>query len=125
LHRSEGLGLTMAEAMLLGKPVIATRYSGNLDFMDDGNSLLVDYNMTPVGSECLPYMADAVWADPSEEHAGQLMRHVFENQTWAQELGQKAQQDMQNRYSSQAAGQAMKTRLQVIAEQYGMRAVST
>ena len=39
----------MAEAMLLGKPVIATRYSGNLDFMDDANSLLVDYQLVPVG----------------------------------------------------------------------------
>ena len=43
LHRSEGFGLTMAEAMLLGKPVIATGYSGNLDFMDRGNSLLIGY----------------------------------------------------------------------------------
>ena len=39
LHRSEGLGLTMAEAMYFGKPVIATAYSGNLDFMNDGEQL--------------------------------------------------------------------------------------
>src|SRR5688572_32239647 len=43
LHRSEGLGLTMAEAMARAKPVIATGYSGNLDFMNDANSYLVPY----------------------------------------------------------------------------------
>lgn len=124
LHRSEGLGLTMAEAMLLGKPVIATRYSGNLDFMDDSNSLLVAYNETEVGEECLPYMADASWADPSEAHAGQLMRQVFENQAWAHQLGLKAQQDMQKRFSLQAAGKAMKARLQAIAAQYAVNTIS-
>ena len=58
LHRSEGLGLTMAEAMLLGKPVIATRYSGNLDFMDDQNSLLVDYKLVRTGRSVPPYDFD-------------------------------------------------------------------
>ena len=47
LHRSEGFGLTMAEAMLLGKPVIATGYSGNLEFMDRGNSLLIGHEARP------------------------------------------------------------------------------
>lgn len=49
LHRSEGLGLTLAEAMLLGKPVIATNFSGNVDFMDEGNSLLVPYKLEKLG----------------------------------------------------------------------------
>ena len=48
LHRSEGLGLTMAEAMALGKPVIATVYSGNLQFMTPENSHLVDYQLGAV-----------------------------------------------------------------------------
>ena len=55
LHRSEGFGLLMAEAMFLGKPVIATNYSGNTDFTRPDNSLLVDYRMIPVGVGCAPY----------------------------------------------------------------------
>src|SRR6476469_7508588 len=46
LHRSEGFGLGLAEAMLMAKPAIATGYSGNLDFMNRDNSLLVDYELT-------------------------------------------------------------------------------
>ena len=48
LHRSEGFGLTMAEAMAAGTPVIATAYSGNLDFMDETNSFLAPYRLAPV-----------------------------------------------------------------------------
>jgi hypothetical protein len=48
LHRSEGLGLGMAECMAQGKPVIATAYSGNLEFMTESNSCLVDYALVPV-----------------------------------------------------------------------------
>src|SRR6202040_676470 len=79
LHRSEGLGLTMAEAMLLGKPVIATRYSGNLDFMDDDNSFLVDGRMVPIPPGCEPYPAGSMWAEPDVAMASQLMRGVFDS----------------------------------------------
>ncbi|EQD58089.1 glycosyltransferase, group 1 family protein, partial [mine drainage metagenome] len=49
LHRSEGFGLGLAECMRIGKPVIATAWSGNMDFMSDDNSCLVDYRLVPVG----------------------------------------------------------------------------
>jgi len=65
LHRSEGLGLTMAEAMAAGKPVIATGYSGNMQFMTAANSFLVEYVLTPVAANCEPYPEGAVWADPA------------------------------------------------------------
>ena len=64
LHRSEGLGLTMAESMVLGKPVIATAYSGNLDFMTEENSFLVPYSWTEVPRGAGPYPAGARWAEP-------------------------------------------------------------
>lgn len=79
LHRSEGFGLTLAEAMALGKPVIATGYSGNLDFMNDGNSFLVPYTLVTVGPGNDPYPTDTVWAEPDTGAAASLMRLVKEN----------------------------------------------
>jgi glycosyltransferase involved in cell wall biosynthesis len=111
LHRSEGLGLTMAEAMLLGKPVIATRYSGNIDFMDETNSLLVEYKLVPVGESNPPYDANAYWAEPSIEHAACLMRRIYEDQAWAAELGTRAKFDAQSRLSLETAGRRMAKRL--------------
>lgn len=76
LHRSEGFGLTMAEAMALGKPVVATGYSGNLEFMTPQNSFLVPFRMVPVGEGSDPYPAGAPWADPDVDAASELLRTV-------------------------------------------------
>ncbi|QNK75216.1 glycosyltransferase family 4 protein [Variovorax sp. PAMC28562] len=116
LHRSEGLGLTMAEAMLMGKPVIATRYSGNVDFMDDGNSLLVDYRLVKLGRDIPPYSADLEWAEPSEAHAAQLMRRVYEDPDRARALGQAATKSARERLSLDAAGRRFADRLAEIRE---------
>lgn len=75
LHRSEGLGLTMAEAMSAGTPVIASGYSGNLDFMDDESALLVDVTVVEIGEGSF-YPAHGHWADPDLDHAARLMRQV-------------------------------------------------
>jgi len=76
LHRSEGYGLTLAEAMALGKPVIATGYSGNMDFMNSENSILVPYNLVPVGDDAFPYAEDARWAQPDIEFAARAIREL-------------------------------------------------
>jgi len=69
LHRSEGFGKGMAEAMFFGKPVIATNYSGNLNFMNSSNSCLVNYNLISVKEGSYPYAQNQVWAEPDIEHA--------------------------------------------------------
>ena len=76
LHRAEGFGLSLAEAMLLGKPAIATGYSGNLQFMTPANSWLAGYELTPVGEGVEIYPPDALWAEPDLDHAAALMREV-------------------------------------------------
>ncbi len=114
LHRSEGLGLTMAEAMLMAKPVIGTRYSGNLEFMNDRNSLLVDYDLIELDKEYPPYKKGMSWANPSVTHAAQLMRQLYDNPEQAKALGLFAQQDLLNRFNHAAVGQRMKMRLDEI-----------
>jgi glycosyltransferase involved in cell wall biosynthesis len=94
LHRSEGLGLGMAHAMYLGKPVIATNYSGNLEFMNSDNSLLVDYAMTELNEDSGPYERGTRWAEPKVEHAANLMRWVYENRAEGEALGARAAADI-------------------------------
>lgn len=115
LHRAEGFGLTLAEAMAIGKPAIATRYSGNVDFMNDENSYLVDFEMGRVGPECEIYPPEGEWAEPSVEHAAQTMRHVYENQEEAARRGARAAEDIERALSRAATGAAMRARLQQLA----------
>jgi len=114
LHRSEGFGLVMAEAMWLGKPVIATGYSGNLDFMTSSNSLLVDHGLVTIGPGAQPYPPEGEWADPDVEHAATLMRQVFDDPDGARELGATAAQEIRRTHSAQAAGEIMYRRLESI-----------
>lgn len=112
LHRSEGFALTPAEAMALGKPVIATGYSGNLAYMTPSNAYLVDYALVRIGPGNAPYPADGDWADPDTEHAARLMRKVFDNPERALARGARAAKDIARTHSLEAAGESMRRRLE-------------
>ena len=114
LHRSEGYGLTMAEAMALGKPVIATGYSGNLDFMNDQNSYLCSYTFRRIGPESPPYPAASRWAEPNLDEAAAFMRHVYENQAEAQARGRRAAEEIRALHSPLVAGAAIRERIDAI-----------
>ncbi len=114
LHRAEGFGYTLAESMWLGKPVIATRYSGNLDFMTDRNSFLVDYRLVPTGAGHDPYPADGPWAEPDVEHAARLMREVFEHPEEARRRGGLAAEEIRASHGPAPAGRAMRERLELV-----------
>ncbi len=115
LHRSEGFGLTLAEAMLLRKPVIATAYSGNRDFMNEGNSWLVDFELVPVAAGGAIYNSGR-WAEPSVEHAAALMREVFENRAAARSRAESAARELAEKLSPATVGARMKARLDEIRD---------
>jgi glycosyltransferase involved in cell wall biosynthesis len=78
LHRSEGFGLTCAEAMALGLPVIATGYSGNVDFMSESNSVLVPTRVIETDRPFGPYPAGTRWGEPDVDAAAQAMRRMLD-----------------------------------------------
>jgi glycosyltransferase involved in cell wall biosynthesis len=124
LHRSEGLGLTIAEALFYARPVIATGYSGNLELMDGANSYPVGYRVVPIGDRAAPYPADGTWAEPDVAEASRLMRQVFESPEAAAPRAAKAAQDMRQRHSAHAVGMAMRQRLVEIDPRVPDRALS-
>jgi hypothetical protein len=116
VHRAEGFGLTMAEAMAIGKPVIGTGYSGNVDFMDGENSYLVDYTIGRVGPECEIYPPEGEWAEPSIEHAAELMRSVRSEPAAAMAKGERARADVSRLLSAAVTGRRMRERLERLGE---------
>jgi hypothetical protein len=119
LHRAEGFGLTPAEAMFYGKPVIATNYSANTDFMNVNNSLSVKYCLKNVRQDFGFFKKDDLWADADTEHAAQMMRFVYENPSEAKRIGERAASDIKEFLSPLIVGQKIKSRLEIISEHRG------
>jgi glycosyltransferase involved in cell wall biosynthesis len=114
LHRSEGFGLTMAEAMALGKPVIATAYSGNLDFMSADTAFLVDWIEGAVPPGCSPYPQGATWAEPDLDDAARLMRYVHEHPDEAKDVGHRARHAVSTTHSADQRGHFIRQRFDEI-----------
>ncbi len=112
LHRSEGFGLTMAEAMALAKPVIATDYSGNVDFMNEQNSYPIAYELVKIPQGCDPYPAGAEWADPDLDAAAAAMKRLFEDPAAARVLGAAARDDVLKRFSVERTAQFIMERFE-------------
>jgi glycosyltransferase involved in cell wall biosynthesis len=114
LHRSEGLGLPMAEAMYLAKPVIATAYGGNSDFMNANNSLPLRYELVELDKDYGPYEKGNVWAEPDVAQAAELMRWVYENRELAKRIGQRAAIDIRESMNPTKASHEIRTRLEQV-----------
>jgi glycosyltransferase involved in cell wall biosynthesis len=123
LHRAEGVGLTIGEAMAAGKPVVATGWSGNMDLMDVSNSYPVRYTLSELSRNVAHYRAGDVWAEPSIEHAAEMLRRVFERRDEASVRAKAGQRDIQRLYSTETIGAAIRERLAVIAQRRRFRAL--
>jgi hypothetical protein len=118
LHRSEGFGRNIAECMLLGMPVIATDYSGNLDFTRPGTAALVPSEMVPVREGEYPFGQGQVWADPSTSHAADHMRRMLVDERWRNELAHSGQDFIRQHHSPKVVGAIFAGELKRIREQY-------
>ncbi|HEX2831481.1 MAG TPA: glycosyltransferase [Thermoanaerobaculia bacterium] len=104
LHRSEGFGLTVAEAMALGKPVISTAYSSTLEFANDSNSFPVRTRIVEVGNDAPPYPPHSRWAEPDVAHAAEQMVRVYADRGEAAAMGERARADIETLHSPAARG---------------------
>jgi glycosyltransferase involved in cell wall biosynthesis len=116
LHRAEGFGLTLAEAMALGRPVIATGYSGNLDFMNEGNSFLVSTRSVKIGAGNDPYPPDAIWAEPDVEYAAGLMQIVRDRPDLVVSRTRAAVSEIDRSHSPTERARFLKERISAIQE---------
>ena len=117
LHRGEGFGLPIFESGLYGNPTISTGYSGNLEFMKDDNSYLVDYQetfvsfMSSFNSWCL---GNQKWAEPNQIHAMELMQHVFDNRDEAKQKGSRLKNYIIENFSWEKVANIIVNRLESI-----------
>jgi glycosyltransferase involved in cell wall biosynthesis len=111
LHRSEGFGLTVAEAMIRGMPVIATNYSSTTEFFNAEVGWPVPYRMVEVGPGWAPYQKDARWADPDLDAAAEAMRQIAEDPAEARRRGAAAREHILRTRSMELATTWMRTQL--------------
>jgi glycosyltransferase involved in cell wall biosynthesis len=104
----------MSEAMTLGRPVIATGYSGNLDFMNSSNAYVVPGVHVEVGPGAEGYSPEAMWMEPNVSEAAKYMRYVYENQAEAVQKGLRGQADILRAFDVASCGAIMKGRLEQI-----------
>lgn len=115
LHRAEGFGLAPAEMMYLGKPVVATGWSANTDFMTADNSFPVRYTLQPLAEAVGVYPAGQLWAEADVDHAADCLRRLFDDAGLRQRIGEQAARDIRQQLSPQAVGEQIRRRLAMIA----------
>ena len=114
LHRAEGFGLGLAECMALGKPVIATGWSGNLEFMDSESALLVEFRRIPVREGDYPHPDGAEWAEADVGAAATAMRKLADDPVAASRLGARARTAVLARLSPENAARIILNRVREI-----------
>jgi|SRR6185437_12715840 len=119
LHRSEGHGLPIAEAMQAGKPVVATSYGGNTEFMDDANSYPVAWTPSKVGLGVEHYPQGASWAEPDLEHAARILRVVLDDRDGAARRAARGRRDVSARLAPEVVGRQMVAHIAPFTKAHG------
>lgn len=118
LHRAEGFGLVLAEAMLLGTPVIATNWSANTEFMTAETACMVDYKLCTLEHELPPFPAGSRWADPDILQAADYMKKLYEDKAFYQNLSARAKAHIKQTLSMEQASGRIKARIEKIHKDF-------
>ncbi|MBU6195891.1 MAG: glycosyltransferase, partial [Burkholderiales bacterium] len=118
LHRAEGFGLAPAEMMHLGKAVVATGWSANMDFMTAENSMPVRYELKPLERDLGAYGPGPLWAEADVDHAAWCLQQLARDPAARQALGARAAADIRRQLSPEVVGQAIRQRLQALGHWY-------
>ena len=121
--RGEGWGRPYMEAMAMGLPTIATGWSGNLEFMTEENSYLVDYKLVPAPDD--PWLRGQRWAQPSVSDLRRAMRSVYENRIEAAATGMRARADVLVSCRPELVAEAVRERIEAIARHPSRRSRSS
>lgn len=114
LHRAEGFGLVIAEAMYVGTPVIATNWSANVDFMNEENSCPVSFTLKKIGHDCYMYKAYQTWAEPDIDNAAEYMIKLANDKEYYEKLSKNAESFIKTEFSIQKSAEKIKHRLKEI-----------
>lgn len=112
LHRAEGFGLSVAEAMFLGKPVITTDWSGTAEFVNVTNGCPVNYRLLTLDRNYGPYARGQTWADPDVDQAAHWMRSLADDTSFRESLGKRAAADVRRSFSPKTIGRRYQRRLE-------------
>ncbi|MBP0904055.1 glycosyltransferase family 4 protein [Mariniflexile gromovii] len=118
MHHSEGFGLTLAEAMSLGKPTISINYSGNTEFMNEGNSFLVDYELGLIENPDRNFCFKTVWGNPNMQSAIKNLKEVYNNPDLRKEKAMNAKLFVNDKLSLYNVGSIIKGRLDHLYENF-------
>jgi glycosyltransferase involved in cell wall biosynthesis len=121
LHRAEGFGAGMAEALSFGRIVIGTGYSGNAEFLTEETGFPVPYTLRAVQPHEYAWTEGQVWAEPDVDAAAEMMRQAFERTDLALQRAMAGQTLVRSKYGSANVGAVIKTRLAEISDSLEFR----
>ena len=114
LHRAEGFGLTCAEAMVVGTPVIATGWSATTQFMDKNSACMVDYEMVTIDKDIPPFKKGYRWAEADKDQAAGYMRRLFDDKGFYDIIKTNACAHVKEKLSVENSAKTVKNRMDYI-----------